>query len=226
MKITVLDKVDSTNNYIKAFLHEEELFTVIALEQTQGRGRLGRSFISAKNGLYMSVLIKPQKDKILEITPMAAVAVAETVEHFTKKQAQIKWVNDVYLDGKKVCGILCEAVGDTVILGIGVNVQKPENDFDESIRHVAGYLFENDEGIFEDFYKYLLERIAFYRQNDFFDGYLSRSFLIGEDVTYIRDGVTLTARVKGIDRSYSLIVEDSEGEKRLFSGEVNTVRKL
>ena len=103
---------------------------LIALEQTQGRGRLGRSFFSpAGTGLYMSVLLRPSlaPEDVPLITPAAAVAVCRALEELGSDRAQIKWVNDVYIGGRKVCGILTEAGPGLgyVVVGVGVNVSPP-----------------------------------------------------------------------------------------------------
>lgn len=103
---------------------------LLAEEQTQGRGRLGRSFHSPKGGIYMSLILRPQMtltDATL-ITTMAALAVCQAIEELTPVRPEIKWVNDLLVDGKKICGILTEAVSDwesgrveSVVVGVGLN---------------------------------------------------------------------------------------------------------
>ena len=111
--IEVRDSVTSTNTVLKSIAEQggAEGMALIAQQQTQGKGRLGRSFLSPKGtGLYLSVLLRPRfpAEEALSITTAAAVAVAETIDQLTGQQAKIKWVNDVYLRGRKVCGILTE----------------------------------------------------------------------------------------------------------------------
>lgn len=138
--IIILDSIDSTNNYLKEkadVLPDGTL--VIAKKQTGGKGRFGRKFESPEGtGLYMSVLIKSGKYNLNFITILAAVAVHRAIFEVCKIKTQIKWVNDIHYNGKKLCGILTEATieGETgninnIILGIGINTGKwnelPEN---------------------------------------------------------------------------------------------------
>ena len=130
--ILYLDTVDSTNEYLKRNADKLNKNTVVvARTQTNGKGRLGRHFQSDDGGLYMSVFLKPHlsPEQSLFITPAAAVAVAKAVENVCKKQTEIKWVNDVYINSKKVSGILAESKIDSngnaleyVVLGIGINL--------------------------------------------------------------------------------------------------------
>ena len=132
--IIYLDTVDSTNSYLKRLAKNgaKEGTIVLAKEQTQGKGRKGRSFQSEQNmGIYMSVLWKPQCElsQLSEVTAWVAVAVARAIEGVTKVSPGIKWVNDLILNHKKVSGILTESSIDCatgkiqyLIIGIGVNV--------------------------------------------------------------------------------------------------------
>ena len=138
-----LAAVDSTNAYAKTLLKEgrEPPFLVTAESQTMGRGRLGKRFFSPQGGLYMSLALKYSGSEE-KTTLAAAAAVCRMLERHCDGRPQIKWVNDILVDGKKVCGILCEAVcGPTgrigaVIVGVGVNTgQCP---FPEDIRDIAG----------------------------------------------------------------------------------------
>ena len=135
IEIDILPTVGSTNDYLreKALEGQKEGFTVLSGKQTGGRGRTGRSFYSpADKGIYMSLLLRPENCSpavAVKFTTMAAVAACRAIEKVSQKKAQIKWVNDVYLDGKKICGILTEAVSDfesatvsSVIIGIGINI--------------------------------------------------------------------------------------------------------
>ena len=109
-----LDEIDSTNSYLKVLAASgaPEGTVIIANRQSAGRGRLGRSFFSPEEkGIYMSILLRPsiELDRAVLITSMAAVAVARAMETVKGITAQIKWVNDVFINKKKVCGILTEA---------------------------------------------------------------------------------------------------------------------
>ena len=148
-KIISLDRCVSTNDeaYLLAENGAENGTTVTAREQTGGKGTNGRSFFSpGKTGIYMSVILRNVKqDRLLDVTPMAAVAVSRTLDKIFGVKTRIKWVNDVYLDGKKVCGILTKAQSkngktDFIVVGIGINLFAPEGGFPDDIKNTAGFV--------------------------------------------------------------------------------------
>ena len=147
-KSFVYDSLDSTNLEAKRLLLEGKASSgsvVIAVRQTAGRGRLGRSFFSPESGLYLSIIIKPDFDisKSVLVTVAAAAAVAKSIEETCSQDARIKWVNDIYIDSSKVCGILTEAMTDfesgqieNLVIGIGVNTNL--DGFPEELLKTAG----------------------------------------------------------------------------------------
>ena len=201
MKVEVRREVSSTNTLLKQAAAEgaPEGTVLIACRQTAGKGRLGRSFYSPEEtGLYMSVLLRPElkvQDSLL-ITTAAAVAAAEAIEKTTGVKAEIKWVNDIYCRRKKTAGILTEGSirpgSDQLayaVLGIGINVWKPKNDFPAEIQSIAGSILE--ESCFDED---LRNRLAAAILNEFMrlypklseiqfmDAYRQRSFLLGLEV--------------------------------------------
>ena len=227
--IRVLEEVTSTNTVCKELAEQgsPEGTVVIARRQTAGKGRLGRSFASpAGTGLYMSILLRPQfsAEESLSITTAAAAAVAGAVEAVTGKCAMIKWVNDVYLDGYKICGILTEGSADFetgglryAVLGIGVNIQVPEGGFPEELRDIAGALYERDAppetgavlaaeilNRFFGFYQNLTDR-------PFLPEYRRRSLLTGRQVTLTIGSRKQTGTVLGIDGEARLQVRLESG---------------
>ena len=131
LPLTCLDVTDSTNLRLKEMCRsgDRQVQLLCADSQTAGRGRLGRSFLSPENtGIYMSLLL-PLPEDDLPLTVRAAAAVCRAVEEVTGQRLLIKWVNDLFLDGKKVCGILAEGVENMAVLGIGLNVRMPERGF-------------------------------------------------------------------------------------------------
>ena len=149
IKIQAFESLDSTNNYLKKLASggAAEGTVVIADEQTAGRGRMGRSFASAPGcGIYMSMLLRPEgctADCAPGLTAVAAVAVCRAIEKVCGRAPGIKWINDLYLRGKKICGILCESsVKDGrvnyAVLGIGLNVTTRAEEFPEELRETAG----------------------------------------------------------------------------------------
>ncbi len=239
-KVQVVDRAVSTNSELwsAAINGAPEGTVLIARQQTGGKGRLGRSFCSAEGGLYMSLLLRPElcpEDTAL-ITPLAALAVAETVDRLLGINTAIKWVNDVYADGKKLCGILTEASIDPllaktsfVIVGIGLNVYAPDGGFPEEIRDIATALLPHGarkEGLFNQLAADIARRVFEYAENPFngkaLEDYRSKCFVIGKDVTVYRGGDCYNARVLGVDDRYALLIEDEGGNRiALNSGEVS-----
>ena len=244
LKVIHLERTDSTNTYAKALAKASKDKTellVIADSQSGGRGRLGRSFFSPEDtGLYMSLLLYPDlhaKDMQL-ITTAAAVALCKAIQSLTGLDPAIKWVNDVYLNGKKVAGILTEGVFDPssaktefVILGIGVNVFYPQNDFPDDIKTIAGALVHSQDGSHPDFLKERLagriveEFMKIYRSiadAPHFEDYASLMFLKGRCVSVLRGTEVIDAVVVGLERDFSLTVQAENGEiLNLISGEVS-----
>ena len=148
--VSVLQTTDSTNRRVQELAQcgAPDGFTVIANEQTAGRGRLGRSFHSPKDtGIYFSVLLRPtcKPTEIVQITTWTAVAIARAVWRATGERPDIKWVNDLMMGGRKICGILTEMSVESetgtiqyVVVGIGVNVNQKIDDFPEELREIAG----------------------------------------------------------------------------------------
>lgn len=240
LAVTALENTDSTNTCVRRLAEDgaPEGTVVVAAAQTAGRGRSGKSFLSpAGTGLYMSVLLRPQlaMGDALLITTAAAVAVAHAVERVAAVTAQIKWVNDVYVDGKKVCGILTEGALDLengglryAILGIGINICPPAGGFPPELAPIAGALTETDgealraplaAAVLDEFfalYPHLTEK-------PFYDDYVSRSLLTGRQIEVLRGGMHLPATALGIDRDLHLRVRYADGsDENLAAGEVST----
>lgn len=147
--ITVLPVVDSTNTYCKDLARKgsPQGTVVIADSQTGGKGRRGRSFVSPSGvGLYLSYLMRPGSgiENISEITCWTAVAVCEAIGDCYGLEAQIKWVNDVLMNKKKICGILTEAsfeaesgTIDSLVIGIGININEKRSDFPDELERIA-----------------------------------------------------------------------------------------
>lgn len=237
-KYVILEEVDSTNNYAKELvLNGERKNTVVISEsQTGGRGRIGRPFYSPKgNGLYMSILIYPKLNVEYAplITSFTAVAVAKAIEKLTDGSSlNIKWVNDIYMNGKKICGILTEAgfdfeggAIDYAVIGIGINVLGV--DFPNEISNVAtsieketGEKLSRNELAAEilNNLKNLQEAI---KDKTYLDYYREKSNVIGKNVLVIYGDEKFNAKAILIDDNAALIVETEKGIKTLNSGEVS-----
>ena len=224
-------EVDSTNKALREYLHvAREGFTIVAGRQTAGRGRMGRSFISPAGGLYMSLVLKPEKESFSLITSAAAVAVTQVIEEKYGAKCGIKWVNDIIKDGKKVCGILAEAVFDgsekpaAVILGIGINLTSPEGGFPEEIKDIATHLgvcLTADEKI--DLAAEIANRILslYPRPESFVNEYREKSVVIGKEIFVIRGSEKTYGFAKDIDDECGLIVDCGSKTEVLRTGEIS-----
>lgn len=235
--LEIHDCVGSTNDRAKQLAAEgAERVCVLADRQTRGKGRMGRHFLSPPGaGLYLSCVLRPSlrgEDAAL-LTTYAAVAVAETVESMTGARAEIKWVNDVYVGGKKICGILTEGSVDFesggfsyAVVGIGVNLRKRE--WPPELASVATDL-ETETGVQADrnlFTSALLRRFAdvetALRERSFLDAYRARCFVLGKDVTVFRGNEQFCARAVDVGPRGELLVDPGDGTIRaLQSGEVS-----
>ena len=205
---------------------------LLAEEQTAGRGRRGRGFYSpAGEGLYMTLALQPSAalSQATLLTAAAAVAVAQAVEALTALACQIKWVNDVYLDGKKLCGILTEASGSfeadalsSVCAGIGVNVRT--RDFPEELAGRACSLWPravSRNRLAAEIAVRLLNFAADLGAREFLEEYRRRSLVLGKAVTFTRDGGERRALAVDIGENGELIVRYDDGrEEALNAGEV------
>lgn len=215
-----------------------EGLVVLAESQNAGRGRLGRSFFSPDGtGLYLSVLLRPtlEADRAVLLTTAAAAAVCEAIAEVTGKQAQIKWVNDIFLDGKKVCGILTEAAFGTengrldyAVTGIGVNVCPPPGGFPPALADIAGSVLEAPPagGLRNRLAAAILRRfLAYYRrlpERTFLAEYRRRSLVIGQQILIVRGDESRPALALGIDDDCHLLVRTPDGTQECLStGEIS-----
>jgi len=236
--ISVLEVTDSTNTQAKKLAADGAIHgtSLLAEEQTAGRGRYGKSFFSPRGaGLYMSVILKPRlgmKEPQM-ITLAAAVAVCKAIEKLTDKKPQIKWVNDVYLDGKKVCGILTEAVTDfesggieSIIVGVGVDCTTKEESIPPELRDIVGTLDGeiSRNQLAAEIYAVILDSFDMLDNGEIIEEYRKRSLMHGKVISFMRGSESRNARVTGISDTGALIVCTDSGENiKLQSGEVTIV---
>ena len=230
-KIIRIKETVSTNSLAKelALKGENEGTVILAEKQTGGRGRLGRSFFSPDGkGIYMSVILKPEHP--LLITSFASVAVLRAIKKICDADVKIKWVNDLYLNGKKICGILTEGVyqGDSLkyaVLGIGINVKCA--DFPDEIADIATSI-ENETGVeisVEELENQLINEIEAlyktYTDGEFLDESRSASNVIGRDIKVIKGDDSFIAKAVGIDEKGGLVIEKDGERSVLYSGEIS-----
>ena len=238
--IIFLNQTESTNTYLKNLASNAacDLTVVIANNQTKGRGRFDRHFHSIEQGgIYMSILIRPNftAKESVNITAAAAVSVCEAIEALSNEKPEIKWVNDILINKKKVCGILTEGSVlpktnrlEWAIVGIGVNVFAPENDFEPEIKDIAGAVFKDKSQpasselcaeILNQFYKYY----KIFSEKIFLEPYRQKSAVIGKQITVIKPTKALSAKALDIDNQCRLLVEYENGQREyLCSGEIST----
>ena len=237
--LAILPSVQSTNQYLKEIDSEniENGFVVIANEQTQGRGRRSREFVSMRDeGIYMSILLKingKQRD-IRLLTICVAVAVSKAIENVCKLNAEIKWVNDIYCNSKKICGILTEAILsvelqelDTVIIGAGINtgnVPFEIKNFATSVREENGMCGIRNELIAEvlnQFEKAYLDYAENDKLDEIIEHYDSKLFIKGKKVIVATTENEYIATVLGVDNTGALIVEAKNKEvQHIATGEI------
>lgn len=239
LDIEVKETVTSTNALLKekAALGAPEGTVLIALSQTAGRGRFTRKFFSpADSGIYMSILLRPRipAESATLITTAVAVAVAEAAEKISGRKTGIKWVNDVLIDGKKICGILTEASLniesgelDYAIPGIGLNIYEPENGFPDEIKNIAGAILEERgsgnksrlaAAVLESFFKYYKD----ISERTYLNSYRERCIVLGKQINVLSSDGTRPATALDIDENCRLRVKYSDGkEEILSSGEVS-----
>ncbi len=232
----VYDVTDSTNLVLKRWVKGGRIDNklVVADRQTMGRGRLGRTFESPPvSGIYMSLLIPAGDDEgILLITSAAAVAVCRAIKEVCHIDTSIKWVNDIYLNDRKVCGILAEAVtageGEiNVILGIGINVATESSIFSDTVRDVAGALYDTMPGNitrnsliaavvnnFMDIYGHITDR-------EYLGDYRRMSMILGRDIRYLKEDAWHTGKAVDIDNDGGLVVKTKDDIITLNTGEIS-----
>lgn len=235
IEVLYYPSLDSTNTQAKRLVNEgkSNAMLIICDKQTNGRGRQGKSFYSpAFTGIYMSFVAHPMtplKNAVFATTA-ASVAVCRAIENLTDKRPKIKWVNDVYLYDRKICGILTEAVTDfetqtvsSIIIGIGINIKTI--DFPDSVENAAclGASVKRADLIAEITKE--LYKINSGGYNDFMSYYRSRSMIIGKKINFIQNGVVTPATAIEIDENGGLRVELENGEQTtLRSGDIS-IRK-
>ncbi len=240
-RLHVYDVVDSTNNVAKSIPVGKEPVMVIANKQDAGRGRLGRTFASPSGtGLYMTIALHPEFDlnKSLFVTMAAAVAVCRSIDKVAGARPRIKWVNDLFLDDKKICGILTEAQTnfetgqiDSLIIGIGVNCFP--GSFPEELKEIVGCVSQKKNSfsrgkLAAEIFNQTMEILDDLESRDFLREYRTRCFILGKNIT-VHPNLNkkgIRARAIDIDDQGGLVVEYMEGRRMrqietLTTGEVS-----
>ena len=240
-RITALDSVGSTNTRLKELAEAgaPEFTVLTAEEQTAGRGTAGRSFCSPRGeGLYLSVLLRPKAglEDLLTLTGWVAVAVRDGIQTATGAPVRIKWLNDIYLNGRKLCGILTELPplrgdgADYAVVGVGVNMTQSADTFArQGLDGIAtslaleGYAAGREEltaailGALDEMYR------AFpAKREDYLDHYRTHCLTLGRRVR-CADGTE--GRAVGVDDSFALTVEGAGGVRTVTAGTVQLLEE-
>lgn len=236
--LKVYKQVGSTNDEAKQLANGVSVHKAVLLaeEQTKGRGRLGRSFYSPHQaGLYMSMIYQNHNGMdAATITTTAAVAVCLAIEKLTGKRPGIKWVNDIFLDDRKICGILTEGTVnfetgtiDAIILGIGVNFQAPKN-VPSELENIIGSLFQGEKALITrnelaaEILNQLDDLYAHLDSAEVLEEYRKRCFVLGQTVSFAEGEETIQAVARTIDQEGGLVVELPSGQmKTLRYGEIS-----
>lgn len=238
--VKVYQEISSTNDVLKKMAVSEHAIqgtTIVSDYQTGGKGRLGRSFYSPKgSGLYLSMLLRPEGNVIdnLMLTAQSAVAVYRAVKKVTGIELSIKWVNDLYFEGRKICGILSEGQAsmesgkmEYIVVGIGINIYEPENGFPDEIKEKAGSILgkrsedkqinrnELAAEIINEFYNLANDKVLA-------PEYIERNLVPGHDILVIDGSKVRNAKAVGINADGTLNIREEDGSlNTLVFGEVS-----
>lgn len=240
VEIKIFDEISSTNLEAKQLAVSGKAghgSFVVAMEQTAGRGRRGREFYSPKgSGIYLSIILEPQGtlEGSLLITTAAATAVYKAVKEVCGVELGIKWVNDLYKDNRKVCGILTEAVTDFesgnieyAIVGIGLNLYVEQDAFPAELQGIAGGIYEDEQSakiadrnrLAAQIVNQLLEET---RELKLSDEYVEHNIVPGNEITIIDNKSSRSASAIAICSDGKLLVQEADGtENRLSFGEIS-----
>lgn len=243
-RIHTVHTLESTNSQVRTLASrgEPEGYVLAANQQTGGRGRMGRSFFSPEEtGIYFSLLLRPKDfapDQAMQLTTMAAAAICQAITETTGTSPRIKWVNDILLNERKVCGILTEASFnlesgflDYAVVGLGINLYPPKSGFPQDIAETAGYLCDIRQ---PDLKNRLTARFlelfsSYYLRRDFSGAaevYRDKSLLVGRQVLVLQNEAGRLAEVLDITPRCQLLVRYENGQTQTLSyGEVQIVNQ-
>ncbi|MBO7431444.1 MAG: biotin--[acetyl-CoA-carboxylase] ligase [Elusimicrobia bacterium] len=231
--IKIFDVLPSTNDFAKELINSDNFVhgtTIIANAQTKGRGRFARTFFSpADTGIYFSSILKislPIQDVSL-ITLISAVAVCKAIKKLTTLNPEIKWINDIYLDNKKICGILVENINDLtnlkskgIVVGIGINIST-EN-FPKDIEEKAGSVMYNGlsrNKLIAEILNNLFDLSKDVYNKKIIEEYKALSLILNKEIIYIKNNKTYTATAIDINDNGNLIVKDSNNNISILENE-------
>ena len=241
--IICLPEIDSTNSLAKEYAknNAQEGLVIVADSQTKGRGRMGKSWHSPpKTGIYLSILLKPnlKHDQLSLITLLAGVSAISTINEFSHQDATLKWPNDILINNKKICGLLCETTQKKnnsfyVIIGIGINVNQLPGQFPDSLKKTATSLrIVNGSPVDRlTVIRSLLTTLDHEYQLFLAEGKSSvikkwklHTDLFGKRVAVKRGSIMITGTATNLDESGRLILRHDKGHyEAIDSGEITQI---
>ena len=225
----IFDKIDSTNTYARNVLKDGKV--IISDMQKNGRGRMGRNFYSPEdNGIYMSVVLKVDKEySDLDLFTVAIASITlSAIEKVTGKNCFVKWVNDIFLNDKKVSGILCENVLskdgkkiEYIIIGIGINV-KSVKDFPMDLKDIAGCIEEIDRNVLiAEILKGTQTLRKDFNLKKYLKLYKEKSMVINKNISFFLNSKEYSGKVEDINDKGNLVVRIPNGDIKIIkSGEI------
>lgn len=237
-KLVLTQETGSTNEDARTLIArgEKEGTVIIASTQTAGRGRLKRKWISPDGGIYLSIILRPYTNisRLPLITFAISLAAARTIKGLAKIPVGLKWPNDIYINDKKVGGVLCERYRGAIIVGLGINLNTNISLFPVSLkRTLTSVRFERGEEIDRaKFLKILLEEFDhlysdFLKKHDklIMDEWISLCNMIAKEVEIETEHANLVGVVRSVGQSGELIVKGIDGKiSKVFSADVVKVR--
>ena len=242
-EIHLLNTVDSTNDYAKMLAKQDapEYTLVVADTQTHGKGRMGRVFSSPSGtGIYMSFILRPKTslETAQLITSCVAVAISKAIDTLCNCSSKIKWVNDIFLNDKKISGTLTEGAinfengsFEYAIVGIGINVRSVKNIFDGELSSIATSI-EDETGLkisrsrlIAEVFNNVYSQLQSIDEKSFIKEYKKRSLIVGKDVIVSENGQEVFAKAIGIDKTAGLIVQFEDGSTKVLNSGEARIRK-
>lgn len=226
--IIIHDCVESTNDIARLLGAQgaEQGTVIIANQQTMGRGRFAKCFFSPPDsGLYLSIVLRPEFDisKSVYVTMAAGVAVVDAIRLSCNIEPRLKWINDVMLNDKKICGILAESRikssdgrPEFIVLGIGLNVIKPKGGYLTELEHIAGAVCSDGQEVDRNKLAALiidnvLDKVTDIDVDQILKDFKDRLGTIGKRVVMVKEGVTLEGIAVDVDSTGGLIVKGDDG---------------
>lgn len=237
-QIYLKKSTDSTMNDAKNGLlsHVQTPALFVSEAQDGGHGRFNRPFFSPEGQIYMSLLIEPYQtfEELPQYTLLAAVALALAIDELAGVSCEIKWVNDIYLDGKKICGILSEATSDietgqisSVTIGIGINFSIDPADFPKEIAQKARSIFNNQTAtttrnqLIQLVWKNFFELLDSLSDQSYMKIYRQKSLVLNREVSFTKQQTQYTGIAREITETGELVVDTPTKQFKLSSGEIS-----